>query len=277
MLVPSSLTRMTADSANAHLRAIAPDASTALIEEVSILVEMLFSGEHPDYQKADLQYHNLEHTLLATKCYIDLANGRVQHGVVPVFSPREFTLGYAAIMLHDTGYLKTRADFGGTGAKYTSTHVVRSCAMAAAFLPALGFSGGEVEGIANAIRCTGLTSNIGQIGFRTEVERLTGCMVATADYLGQMADPDYPDKLPGLFAEFEESNDFNHVPSDQRMFLSVKDLMAKTGAFWSGFALPKLQRDYEGVYQSLALADGPNPYLQRVERNLAVIAARLAP
>ena len=276
MLVPSSTTRMTAEVANAHLRAIVPDASTVLIDEVSSLVEMLFSGRHPDYQKADLQYHNLEHTLLATQCYIDLANGRIQHGGVPVFSPREFMLGYVAIMLHDTGYLKTRADLGGTGAKYTSTHVVRSCAMAAALLPALGCTDAEIEGVANAIRCTGLTSRIEQIVFRTDVERLTGCMVATADYLGQMADPGYPGKLAALFSEFEEANEFNGVPTAQRTFRSVADLMAKTGGFWSHFTLPKLDRDYEGVYRCLALPDGSNPYLQAVEENLGVIAARAA-
>lgn len=274
MLSPFCSVRMTAEGAKAHLRSIAPEASAAMIDEVSSLVEALFAGRHPDYRKADLQYHNLEHTLLATQCFVDLAKGRVQHGAAPVFGPREFKLGYAAIMLHDIGYLKTRDDTKGSGAKYTTTHVVRSCAMARSLLPRLGCGPAEIEGVVNAIRCTGLTSKIGQIEFRTDVERLTGCMVATADYLGQMADPNYADKLPGLFAEFEESNDFNGVPHDQRPFLSVKDLMAKTAGFWHNFALPKLESDYEGVYRCLALPDGTNPYTDAVGENLMVIAAR---
>jgi len=274
MLSSFCTAQMTADWARKHLRLIAPDASSLLIDEVTTLVETLFAGHHPDYQKADLKYHNLEHTLLATQCFIDLAKGRVQHGHLPVFGPREFTLGYVAIMLHDTGYLKTRDDVGGTGAKYTTTHVVRSCAMAGVLLPNIGCSLGEIEGVMNAIRCTGITSKIEQIVFRTDVERLTGCMVATADYLGQMADPHYPDKLSGLFAEFEESCDFNAVPPEQRPFRSVKDLMSKTVGFWTHFALPKLEREYESVYRSLALPDGSNPYVEAVDHNLVVIAER---
>jgi len=274
MLSPFLTAQMTADRARKHLRLIAPDASSLMIDEVTTLVETLFSGRHADYQKADLKYHNLEHTLLATQCFIDLANGRMQHGHSPAFGSREFTLGYVAIMLHDIGYLRTRDDVGGTGAKYTTTHVVRSCAMAEVFLPEIGCSPAEIEGVMNAIRCTGLTSKIDQIVFRTDVERLTGCMVATADYLGQMADPHYPDKLAGLFAEFEESCDFNAVPPDQRPFKSVKDLMAKTSGFWKNFALPKLEREYEGVYRSLAMPDGSNPYVEAVDRNLAIISER---
>ncbi len=276
MLSPSCTAQMTADLAKNHLRMIAVDSSVLMIDEVTGLVEKLFAGRYPGYQKADLKYHNLEHTLFATQCFIDLARGRVQHGHAPVFGSREFTLGYAAIMLHDIGYLKTSDDMTGTGAKYTTTHVVRSCAMADIFLKNLGGGVSEIEGIKNAIRCTGITSKIDQILFATDVERLTGCMVATADYLGQMADPGYPDKLPRLFAEFEESNDFNGVPADQRVFLSVKDLKSKTGGFWSGFVLPKLEREYEGVYRSLALPDGTNPYLEAVDRNLVIIAGRVS-
>jgi len=267
---------MIADDARAHLRTIDPAASPALIDGVATLVETLFSGGHPDYQAADLRYHNLEHTLLATQCFVDLARGRARHGAAPAFDARAFALGCAAIQFHDTGYLRTRDDTGGTGARYTAIHVARSCAMAGALLPGLGCGSGEIEGIMNAIRCTGVTSQIGEIAFRSGVERLTGCMVATADYLGQMADPAYPDKLPGLFAEFEESNDFNGIPADRRPFRSVRDLMAKTGGFWNDFALPKLERDYEGVYRFLALPDGSNPYLEAVSRNLAIIAARAA-
>ncbi len=262
------------DEAKAHLHQLSPAHPSTLIDEVSALVETLFHGRHPDYQKVDLRYHNLQHTVLATQCYVDLGGGCARQGSTPGFGPREFSLGYAAIMLHDSGYLKTRDDVTGTGAKYTTTHVQRSCVLAGIMLPGLGCSPEEIEGVQNAIRCTGLTSRIEQIVFKTASQRTTGCMVATADYLGQMADPDYPDKLPSLYLEFEEANDFNGVPPEQRPFKSAKDLMAKTTGFWNGFAMPKLEREYEGVYRWLALPDGGNPYLRAVEQNLAAIAAR---
>jgi hypothetical protein len=263
-------------AARTHLQAISVDASSALIDSVSALVDDLFAGRHPAYQKADLKYHTLEHTVLATQCFIDLAKGRVRHGEKPVFTARQFSLGYAAIMLHDSGYLKTRDDLSGTGAKYTSSHVLRSCTLAAAELPGLGCSTAEIEGVKNAIRCTGVNSQIDQITFGSETERVTGCMVATADYLGQMADPDYPEKLPGLFEEFEESNNFSRVPFETRPFRSAKDLMAKTTGFWKGFALPKLEKDYQGIYRVLTLPDGRNFYLEAVEANLVRIAALAA-
>ena len=247
--------------------------SSGLIENVTALVSDLFAGRHPNYQKADLSYHNFDHTLLATQCFIDLAAGRIKNGAQPTFTGRQFALGFTAIMLHDCGYLKVRSDQSGTGAKYTVTHVERSCAMASSFLPALGCDEAEIAGVLNAIRCTGLTSKIELLTFRNDVERVTGCMVATADYLGQMADPAYPGKLNGLFAEFEESNDFNNVPTEKRLFHSAQELMVKTRGFWTFFALPKLEKDFEGVYRLLALPDGRNPYVESVDLNLSVIDA----
>ncbi len=258
--------------ARAHLQTVSPGASFALIESVALLVDTLFAGRHPDYQKADLKYHNLEHTLLATQCFIDLAEGRYRHGVQPAFNEREFSLGCAAILMHDSGYLKTWDDRQGTGAKYTTSHVERSCVMASRFLPGLGVDPDELNGVMNAIRCTGISSQISALTFQTDIERLTGCMVPTADYLGQMADPAYPEKLPALYAEFEESNDFNQVPQEKRMFRSAKELMAKTGGFWTHFALPKLEVEYEGVYRLLSQADGTNPYVESVSSNLKRIA-----
>lgn len=276
MLTRDCTVLSTALAAQLHLHRTAPGAPVVLIEQVSRLVGDLFTGAQPDYQAADLRYHNLAHTLLATQCFIDLAAGRVQHRAAPAFSAREFSLGYAAIMMHDTGYLKTRDDVVGSGAKYTHSHVTRSAEMARRFLPALGCTPAEIEGIVNAIACTGLSSRIDSIAFASPIERLTGCMVATADYLGQMSDPDYPEKLPALFAEFEEANDFNRVPPEQRPFRSAQDLQLKTPGFWMGFVLPRLERDYEGVHRLLALPDGTNPYLEAVERNLATIAAHAA-
>jgi hypothetical protein len=271
MLTSNCTVSSVLDEAHAYLQAVYPGSSPILVESVIQLIETLFEGRHADYQKADLQYHNLEHTLLATQCFIDLAEGRSRHGVKPVFNDREFSLGCAAILMHDTGYLKTRDDLLGTGAKYTASHVERSCALACRFLPALDVTPAELGGVLNAIRCTGINSQIGTLVFRGDIERLTGCMVATADYLGQMADPAYPEKLPALFAEFEEANDFNGLPADKRMFRSAQELMAKTGGFWTHFVLPKFEKDYEGVYRFLSAADDSNPYVESVEENIARI------
>jgi hypothetical protein len=189
-----------------------------------------------------------------------------------------FELAVASVLLHDVGYLKLRSDNRGTGAKYTFCHVLRSCAFAASYLPSVGASDIEVEAVLGAINCTGPTKKIGQLHFREAIERIIGCALATADYLGQMAAADYPDELGILFSEFQESDDFLRLPPERRIFHSADQLIAKTPAFWRKLVLPKLESDFQAMYRFLArpYPHGPNPYLDAVERNIAIIQQRSA-
>lgn len=239
-------------------------------------VDAFFTGRHPDYQAVDLHYHDLEHTLQATLCFARLMAGRHRAGVTPVVTPRQFELGLSGVVLHDTGYLKLRTDTQGTGAKYTYTHVLRSCAFAAAYLPRLGVTLTEVQDVLAAISCTGPRTEIGRMDFRDPVEKVIGCSIATADYLGQLAAPDYPGELEILFGEFQESDNFYHVPPAERVFNSASELIAKTPGFWTNFVRPKLENDFQGMYRFLAdpYPHGPNPYIDAIEQNIAEIKSR---
>lgn len=250
-----------------------PGRDPALVDRIFAEVGEMFTGRYLDYQAIDLGYHDFQHTLQATLCMTELAAGRHDSGDGPPCTARHFELGLAAVLLHDTGYLKLRSDTAGTGAKYTFTHVLRSCAVAASYLPDLHFTMEEIDVVLGAIRCTGPTANIKRLFFRGDAERLIGCCVATADYLGQMAAGDYPDELAILFREFQESDDFLHIPPERRIFRSPEDLIAKTPAFWRKIVLPKLQGDFEAVYRYLArpYPYGTNLYLEAIERNLAKI------
>jgi hypothetical protein len=193
-------------------------------------------------------------------------------------SARQFELTIAAVLLHDTGYLKLRSDTEGTGAKYTFCHVLRSCAFAASYMPVLGANPREVEAVISAINCTGPSHEIGRLQFREPVERTLGCALATADYLAQLAAPDYPDKVEFLFAEFAESDAFTHVPMTERAFQTPRHLLEKTPGFWKNSVLPRLNDDFGGLYHFLAepYPHGPNPYLVAVEKNISIIRARLS-
>src|SRR5688572_21556825 len=90
-------------------------------------IEGMFAGRHPDYSAVDLRYHDLEHTLQATVCLVLLLEGRHAAGAEPRLDVRQFELAVAAVLLHDSGYLKLRSDQDGTGAKYTFCHILRSC------------------------------------------------------------------------------------------------------------------------------------------------------
>jgi hypothetical protein len=255
-----------------------PDANAAWLERILRDIESLFAGGHPDYAPADLGYHDLEHTLQATVCMALLLEGRHNAGVEPRIDARQFELAVAAVLLHDAGYLKTRSDSNGTGAKYTFCHVLRSCAFVASYLPTLGCNDYEVEAVLGAINCTGPTKEISRLYFRDPVERVIGCALATADYLGQMAALDYPDELQILFDEFQESDDFIHLPPARRAFKSSQDLAERTPIFWEKFVLRKLDNDYQAMYRFLAAPypNGPNPYLIAIDRNIAEIKRRTA-
>ena len=255
-----------------------PGASLTWLRRIFEDIEALFAGRHPDYAAVDLRYHDLEHTLQATVCLVLLLEGRHAAGVEPRVDPRQFELAVSAALLHDSGYLKLRSDSVGTGAKYTFCHVLRSCAFTASYLPVLGANEVEVEAVLGAINGTGPTKEISQLHFRDPVERVIGCALATADYLGQMAAVDYPDELEILFQEFQESDNFIHLPASRRVFKSAQELIERTPAFWQKFVLRKLECDFQAVYRFLArpYPHGPNPYLEAVEQNMLIIRNRAA-
>jgi hypothetical protein len=182
-----------------------------------------------------------------------------------------------AILLHDTGYLKKQADIGGSGAKYTITHVARSAEFAGELLREKGYSQQDIQAVQNMIRCTGLTGNLNSLPFATEAERITGYALATSDLLGQMAAEDYVEKLPVLYAEFAEasaySGDRKHFVSS---FSSAEDLVAKTPGFWEQSIRSKLDQELLGLWRFLndPYPHGPNEYTARIEANMERIRRR---
>src|SRR5262249_2487825 len=143
-----------------------------------------------------------------------------------------------AILFHDTGYLKKKDDRDGTGAKYTPVHVGRSVMFAGEFLKEKGYSPAQILAVQNMISCTGIDADPKSITFQSEMERILGLALQTADLLGQMAAEDYVKKLPILYQEFAEAARFDHS-NVARLgnFESAEDLMRKTPAFWERFVL----------------------------------------
>ena len=251
-----------------------PEADWAYTRRVFAAVATMFDGGFPGYQAMDTVYHDLEHTLQATLCWARMVSRHQETTARPHVDHAYFRIGLHAVLLHDIGYLKENHDEIGSGAKFTFVHERRSCELAQMLLGENEWSQKEIFAVQHLISCTGPRSVIDAIPFRTRQERLLGQIVCTADYLGQMSDPGYPRKLPVLFAEFEESDDFRGVPKERRLFANVHELLEKTPAFWRNVVLPKLDRDCGGMYRYLAepFPDGPNPYLLTVEHNLTEIA-----
>ncbi|MBK8000108.1 MAG: HD domain-containing protein [Verrucomicrobia bacterium] len=256
-----------------------PDADPSFITQSFDWARQCFSGQVGEYLPIDARYHDFEHTLQGTLCLIRLLEGRHLAHAKPLVDQHRFNLVLLAILFHDTGYLKRRDDTDGTGAKYTLTHVVRSADFARDFLSSRGFSASDIEAIRNMISCTGVNANLQAIPFRDDLERTLGYALATADLLGQMAAPDYVEKLPILYQEFAEA--VRHDGPKAGRLASYRDadeLARNTPSFWQNYVLPKINSDFDKLYQFLSVPypHGTNSYVAAIEKNLARIGDALA-
>lgn len=252
--------------------ALFPDADAAFVPRVFAWATQVFGGQYGDYQPIDVGYHDLEHTLQGALCLARLLQGRHRAGATPALTPRAFELGVLAVLMHDTGYLKHQGDRTGTGAKYTAVHEGRGALFADAFLAPKGFVAADLRAVQNMINCTGLNTDLASIPFQSDLERIVGYALGTADLLGQMAAADYVEKLPLLYDEFVEATPYAAGASARMYaFASAEDLMRRTPAFWENYVRPKLDRDFGGLYAFLnePYPNGPNAYLMRIEANLA--------
>ena len=250
---------------------IFPNGDRAFVPQAFEWAGRFFSGQCGDYQAIDARYHDFEHTLQGTLCLARLLHGRHDAKAFPPLSQKAFELGLLAILFHDTGYLKKKDDAEGTGAKYTPTHVSRSAAIVKEFLAGKGWAQAETTAIENMIRCTGVNVDLKAIPFQNSEERMVGFALGTSDLLGQMAAPDYVEKLPVLYEEFAEAARFGGANAARVCpFTSAEDLMRKTRKFWEGYVRTKINHDFERLYTFLnkPYPDGPNEYVLRVEHNI---------
>ena len=185
-------------------------------------IKKLFNGEYLGYLECDTDYHDLRHT---QECLLEMA--RLIHGASLngcTFSEKDVNLGLISAIMHDTGYIKTIHEAGGTGGKFTLVHINRSIKFMNKYLTQRGFESADIEFCKNCLKCTGLTVKINRIKFLSCENELMGKMLGTADLVGQMSDPFYLKKLPTLFKEFQEAG--------MNMYVDEFDLLEKTPGFW---------------------------------------------
>lgn len=241
-------------------------------------VRDMFEGRYKDYQAMDTSYHDLEHTMQASLCFVRLMASRQLESVLPPMTEEAFEVGLVSILMHDVGYLKKRDDGEGTGAKFTFVHEMRSCEFADVFLSERGWPLENIHSVRHLISCTGPRAIIDAIPFRSEIDRVMGEAVCTADYLGQMSDPKYVSKLPVLFNEFEESDDFRGIPRDERLFKGYDQLLRGTPYFWEKIVVPKMENECSGLMYFLShpFPHGRNPYIERIEQNMGIVKDMIA-
>ena len=247
-----------------------PNQSTSFTEEVFKGVQGVFEGEYEGYLASDTAYHDFKHTCEASVALARLLDGHIKSGQPPDLTARDFELSVAAMLLHDSGFMKEYGDDEGTGAKYTVTHVERSGQFAALFLPAYGVTEDEIRFFQLAIDCAGINVSVDALPFRNPKERFLSCTLGTGDILGQMAAPDYPERLPGLYREFVEATSHSEDKTWIAGYKSEVDLLKKTRGFYEKYIQHMLDEEWDGVYKRLEFHFGQtrNLYLEAIEQNI---------
>jgi len=171
------------------------------IERVFKYICELFNGLFPGYRKCNTEYHNLKHTLDAFLATARLIDGR--NIALDIYPERKAVNLLIAALLHDTGYIQEESDTEGTGAKYTKVHVKRSIEFTERNAKILRLTRNDVSEIRNFIACTGLKSDT--VSNLSGDELAGGCILGTADLIGQMSDRAYLEKLLFLYYEFSEA------------------------------------------------------------------------
>jgi len=236
----------------------------------------MFLGQYPGYLPMDTAYHDIDHTFQTALCLVSLLVYRQLYEAIPPISEDDFNLALIAILLHDTGYLKEIGDNEGTGAKYTHIHEERSCRHARAYLINRGWPEHRIAATERLIRCTGPKARIDDIPFASEQERLLGQAVCTADFVGQISDRNYIEKLPNLFNEFAESFRYQGLPPEKWPYRSFTDLLKKTPRFYEQFVIPRMREECGNLWQYLVNpATGVNDYLVSIELNMQRIKTLL--
>lgn len=244
-------------------------------------IEALFAGNYPGYLACDTLYHDLRHTLdmtLATARLIE-AHDRV-HRESERLGARRAVLGVVIALLHDSGYLKRTSEAHiENGAVFTKIHVTRSGEFLRRYLPTIGFAA-EAELAAELVHFTGYERDIDDIRVDNGPDRLLGCIVGTADLIGQMSDRMYLEKCREfLYEEFVWGKVARERLPDGReivRYASAEDLIFKTPGFYEYVVRERILKKLGAPDRYAAVHfGGPNLYQEEIDRNMRYLRETL--
>jgi hypothetical protein len=251
-----------------------PGVEFAPLERAFADFKALFEGGYPGYLACDTLYHDMRHTLDMTLALARLIDGYERDcATADSVGPRRAILGVLIALLHDSGYLRRASETAvENGAVFTKTHVSRGADFISAYLPKLGF-GAEAATAARLVHFTGYEMEIDDIRVEDPKDRVIGCLVGTADLLGQMSDRMYLEKCREfLYKEFVWGKIARErLPDGHELvrYASPEDLIIKTPGFYEYVARTRIQKKLGSVDRyAEAHFDGPNPYQSEIDRNM---------
>jgi len=240
-------------------------------------VAALFEGSFPGYLACDTLYHDVRHTLDMSLAMARLVDGYERScAVADRLGPRRAMLGVLVALLHDAGYLKRVSESHvENGAVFTKVHVSRSADFISAYLPQVGFAA-EAPLAARLVHFTGYEMDLDDIRVDEPKDRMLGCLVGTADLIGQMSDRMYLEKCREfLYREFVWANIARETLPDGRevvRYASPEDLIIKTPGFYEYVARTRMEKKLGAVDRyAAAHFDGPNLYQSEIDRNMSFL------
>lgn len=215
------------------------------------LIEVCNNG-NDKYHKLETKYHDIYHFLTSTTVFLDVYTSIVNKEIIKS-NEQDFFCGVVAIMYHDIGFLKLKEDDNGTGAQYINTHVERGCHFISNNFDAL-LTEEEKGRICNLIMVTDYFKKVENL----EIDHIGAC-VALGDWLSQMGDKQYVEKLSKLYQEFDEFQQYHNL----NMYSGLQDLINKTPGFWYKLVKPLLETKFYALYEYTS-----SNYINKVERNI---------
>ena len=241
----------------------------------------LFEGSYPGYLACDTLYHDMRHTLDMALAMARLLDGYERASPeAERLGARRAMLGVLVALLHDCGYLKRQSESKiENGAVFTKIHVSRSADFVTAYLPVLGFAA-EAPVAAKLVHFTGYEMDLDDIQVADPKDRVLGCMLGTADLIGQMSDRMYLEKCREfLYREFVLGSIAREVTPEGRelvRYASPEDLIIKTPGFYEYVARARIEKKLGGVERYVASHfDGENPYQSEIDRNMGFLRAAI--
>jgi len=221
------------------------------------LIELCVKG-NDQYYRLKTQYHNIDHFLSSVEVFVDIYDGIVKESIITK-DPNNFFCGVIATLYHDIGFLKNKDEKLGTGAQYINCHVDRGCEFVSKNFSEI-LTQEEQNKICKLIK----TTDYFKPNYNVGLNELGAC-VALADWLSQMSDELYVDKLERLYKEFDEYQRFNKI----NMYNSFEDMVHKTPGFWNKLVKPMLHNHYYNLQQY-----GTIDYVSKIEQNINILVER---
>ena len=251
-----------------------PGADFAALERAFDDFHALFEGRYAGYLSCDTLYHDMRHTLDMTLAMARLVDGH-DRSCAPAdrLGARRAAMGILIALLHDSGYLKRSSEAQvENGAIFTKVHVSRSADFIAGYLPKVGFAA-EAPLASRLVHFTGYEMDVDEIRVDDQRDRMVGCMVGTADLIGQMSDRMYLEKVREfLYEEFVWGKIAREQLADGReivRYSSPDDLIIKTPGFYEYVARTRIQKKLDSADRyAESHFDGPSLYQSEIERNM---------